>query len=154
MPDEENTCKFTLFSGSVENKLDSQHRVAVPADWRNENPGGVFVLMPGRDKTLQLYTPSVYQEKFKSKLQSISPVNASEQNKLRFLYSSTHKLQCDKQGRIQIPQKLCDYAHLKMNETVAFIGSGDFGQLMDGERWKAEEAAMLSMGDGFLDILE
>ena len=72
--------------------------------------------------------------------------------KLRQLGARTFKLQCDKQGRIQIPQILMDFARLK--DTVAFIASGNFGQIMDGARWKSEFEAFNETGDSFLDVLD
>ena len=45
-----------------------------------------------------------------------------------------------------------DFAQLK--DSVAFIGSGNFGQIMDGARWKAEFEAFNETGDSFLDVLD
>ncbi len=149
--DTKTTSTFCILSGSCEYKLDSQHRVAVPSDWRSQTPTGCFVLIPGRDQTLQLYTEEVYNERIGAKLNSLSPSNPVDLKKLRQLGARTFKLQCDKQGRIQIPQILMNYANLK--DTVAFIASGDFGQIMDGARWKAEFEDFNEAGDSFLDVL-
>ena len=149
--DTKTTSNFCILSGNCEYKLDSQHRVAVPSDWRSQSPTGCFVLIPGRDRTLQLYTEEVYQERIGNKLKKLSPSNADDLKKLRMLGAMTHKLQCDKQGRIQIPKDLMDYANLKDN--VAFIASSDFGQIMDGDRWRAELEARDEAGDSFLDVL-
>ena len=142
---------FCILSGCCEYKLDSQRRVAVPADWRTQSPTGCFVLIPGRDQTLQLYTEEVYNERIGSKLNALSPSNPADLKKLRMLGALTFKQQCDKQGRIQIPKELMDYAKLKDN--VAFIASGNFGQIMDGSRWRAELEARNEAGDSFLDVL-
>ena len=143
---------FCILSGNCEYKLDSQHRVAVPSDWRSQSPSGCFVLIPGRDQTLQLYTEEVYNDRIGSRLKKLSTSNAADLKKLRMLGALTHKLQCDKQGRIQIPKDLMDYAKLKDN--VAFIASSDFGQIMDGARWRAEFEALNEAGDSFLDVLD
>jgi len=145
------TSNLCILSGSFEYKLDSQNRVAVPSDWRKQSPTGCFVLIPGRDQTLQLYTKEVYDARIGSKLNSLSPSNPDDLRKLRQLGARTFNLQCDKQGRIQIPQILMNFAQLK--DTVAFIASGNFGQIMDGGRWKAEFEAFNETGDSFLDVL-
>lgn len=150
--DTKSTSSFCILSGCCEYKLDVQHRVAVPSDWRSQSPTGCFVLMPGRDRTLQLYTEEVYNERIGAKLNALSPSNKEDLMKLRQLGARTFKLQCDKQGRIQIPQILMDFAQLK--DTVAFIASSDFGQIMDGARWKAEFEAFNETGDSFLDVLD
>ena len=146
------TSSFCILSGNCEYKLDNQRRVAVPSDWRSQSPTGCFVLIPGREQTLQLYTEEVYQERIGAKLKKLSPSNSADLKKLRMLGAMTHKLQCDKQGRIQIPKDLMDYAKLKDN--VAFIASSDFGQIMDGDRWRAELEARNEAGDSFLDVLD
>ena len=150
--DTKTTSNFCILSGSCEYKLDSQHRVAVPSDWRKQSPSGCFVLIPGRDQTLQLYTEEVYNERIGAKLNSLSPSNPADLKKLRQLGARTFHLQCDKQGRIQIPPILMDFAQLK--ESVAFIASGNFGQIMDGTRWKAVFEAFNETGDSFLDVLD
>ena len=150
--DTNTTSNICILSGSFEYKLDSQNRVAVPADWRKQSPSGWFVLIPGRDQTLQLYTEEIYSERIGAKLKKLSTSNAADLKKLRMLGAMTHKLQCDKQGRIQIPKDLMEYAKIKDN--VAFIASGNFGQIMDGARWKAEFEAFNETGDSFLDVLD
>ena len=150
--DTNTTSNFCILSGNCEYKLDSQNRVAVPSDWRKQSPTGCFVLIPGRDQTLQLYTEEVYNERIGKKLNALSPSNPADLKKLRQLGARTFKLQCDKQGRIQIPQMLMDFANLK--DSVAFIASGNFGQIMDGARWKAEFEAFNETGDSFLDVLD
>ncbi|MBP5585003.1 MAG: hypothetical protein J6Y92_01470 [Lentisphaeria bacterium] len=150
--DTNSTSNFCILSGHCEYKLDSQHRVAVPSDWRSQSPTGCFVLIPGRDQTLQLYTEEIYNERIGAKLKKLSTSNAADLRKLRMLGAMTHKLQCDKQGRIQIPKDLMEYAKIKDN--VAFIASSDFGQIMDGARWRAELEAQNEAGDSFLDVLD
>ena len=150
--DTNTTSNICILSGSFEYKLDSQNRVAVPADWRKQSPSGWFVLIPGRDQTLQLYTKEVYNDRIGAKLNSLSPSNPADLKKLRQMGARTFNLQCDKQGRIQIPQILMDFAQLK--SSVAFIASGNFGQIMDGARWKDEFEAFNETGDSFLDVLD
>ena len=153
MPNDTNpTSNLCVLSGSFEYKLDSQNRVAVPSEWRKQSPTGCFVLIPGRDQTLQLYTKEVYNDRIGAKLNSLSPSNPADLKKLRQMGARTFNLQCDKQGRIQIPPILMEFAQLK--SSVAFIASGNFGQIMDGARWKAEFEAFNETGDSFLDVLD
>ena len=142
---------FCGMSWEFERKLDSQNRFAVPQEWRSENADGIFILIPGKDATLQLYTSSVFDERIMSKLKKLSPGNPDDLRKLRQLGSQIQKCECDKQGRIQISQKLMNVA--KLGERLALIGSGDFGQIMDADRWEAEKKLQEGSGDDFLDIL-
>lgn len=143
--------KFCRMSWEFERKLDNQNRFAVPSEWRDDNADGIFILIPGKDATLQLYPNAVFEERIMSRLKKLSPGNPDDLRKLRYLGSQIQRCECDKQGRIQISQKLLDFA--KLNERIALIGSGDFAQIMCADRWDAEKQMQGDSGDDFLDIL-
>ncbi len=131
--------------------MDVQKRVSIPSEWRNESGSTSFMLIPGKDHTLQLYAPDVFEEQIMSKLKRISRTDAESLKKLRNLGSYTFTCDCDKQGRIQLPAKLIAYAEL--GKRIALIGSGDFAQIMSAERWEAEVAEHNLNDDSFLDLL-
>jgi len=138
-------CRDFVFS------IDAQGRVAIPADWRANGSQNVFMLIPGKEATLQLYPDTVFQERIMPKLKALSAANPDDLRKLRTLGSNIFTCECDKQGRIQLPAKLIEFAHL--GKRAALIGSGDFGQIMSAERWEEEQKAQAISGDSFLDIL-
>ena len=146
-----NSGKFCRMSWEFERKLDNQNRFAVPSEWRDDNTDGVFILIPGKDSTLQLYPNAIFEERIMSRLKQLSPGNPDDLRKLRYLGSQIQKCECDKQGRIQISQKLLNFA--KLDERIALIGSGDFAQIMCAERWEREKQLQDNSGDDFLDIL-
>lgn len=131
--------------------IDTQGRVAIPAEWRENGRQNVFMLIPGKEATLQLYPVAVFSERIMPKLKALSAANPDDLRKLRTLGSNIYKCECDKQGRIQLPAKLIEFAHL--GKRAALIGSGDFGQIMSAERWEAEQKNQEMSGDSFLDIL-
>lgn len=131
-------------------KLDGQNRMAIPSDWRGSG-SGIFMLIPGKESTLQIYPESVFNERILSKLKKLSPANPDDLRKLRQLGSQIFTCECDRQGRIQLPLKLVEYAHL--DGRAALIGSGDFGQIMNAARWEEEQKSQTLSGDAFLDIL-
>ena len=94
MPNDTNpTSNLCVLSGSFEYKLDSQNRVAVPSEWRKQSPTGCFVLIPGRDQTLQLYTKEVYNDRIGARLNALSPSNPADLKKLRQIGARTFNLQ-------------------------------------------------------------
>ena len=131
-------------------KIDSQRRVPIPSDWRGESPDGVFFIIPGKESTLQLYPSNVFKDKIMPKLSRLSPANPDDLRKLRQLGSQILKCSCDKQGRIQLTPSLMSHAHL--TDSLAWIGSLDFAQGMDGSRWESEKNAK-NESDNFLDII-
>lgn len=150
MPDTPETAKVeACLSRDFVFSLDAQRRVAIPSEWRSA--GGCFMLIPGKESTLQLYPAAVFNERILSKFKKLSPANPDDLRKLRQLGSLIFRCDCDKQGRIQLPLKLVEYANL--GKRAALIGSGDFGQIMNAERWENEQKTQTLSGDAFLDIL-
>ncbi len=138
-------CRDFVFS------MDGQGRIAVPADWRGNSCR--FVIIPGKDATLQMYPAEVFQERILPKFKKLSPTNANDLAKLRELGSIMLKCTCDKQGRIQLTPGLIQ--HAKLDKRVALVGSVDFVQILSAERWEAEQQArnQNSSDEAFLDIL-
>ena len=131
--------------------IDAQGRVAIPATWRKTDTKSVFMLIPGKERTLQLYPAEVFSERILPKMKALSAANPDELRKLRQLGSQIFTCECDKQGRIQLPAKLQEYAGLQ--KRAALIGSGDFAQIMTADRWEEEQKAQAALSDSFLDIL-
>jgi len=81
----ENSELYNIMCWEFERKLDSQSRFAVPSEWRSGQDAEVYVLIPGKDHTLQMYTNAVFQERFMEKFKSLSPAKADEAKKIRQL---------------------------------------------------------------------
>lgn len=141
---------FNCMSNDFVFKIDSQRRVAVPSEWREDSPDGIFVVIPGKESTLQLYPSKTFQEKIMPKLAKLSPANPDDLRKLRRLGSQMLKCHCDKQGRIQLTAELMTHANL--TDTLAWVGALDFAQGMDGARWKLEKEQS-NDSENFLDII-
>ena len=135
-----------------EYKLDTQRRIAVPAEWRAENPCGIFMMIPARDNMIQMYPDEVFTKKFAEKLAKLSMGSAEDMRKARDFGANVYKCVCDSQGRIQMPKELLAWG--KVDSRLAMIGAGDFAQLMSAERREAEKAQAQAAGEpSFLDIL-
>jgi len=120
------------FLGVYEHSLDPQRRLAIPSLWRN--PGeNRFVLLPGRNKILQLIPYASFRENFLAKASKVSFANAGGSQALALLGSRAVDCICDKQGRIQMPQKLIDYAEIK--DAATLVGSVTTIQLWAQDRW-------------------
>ena len=150
----ENSGKTQLLFEDYVFSIDAQGRIAVPAEWRTLS--SKFMLIPGKDATLQLYPAATFEEQIMPKLRQISatdPVALKMRRRLmrRQLGKLVCSCVCDKQGRIQISAKLLDFAGLE--KRVALIGSGEFAQIMPAERWEAEQREEDFKSEDFLDIL-
>ena len=143
---------YRLFR-EFEYKLDTQRRIAVPAEWRAENPCGVFLLIPAREHIIHMYPDEVFTAKFAEKLSKLAAGDAAAMRKARDFGAHVFKCVCDSQGRIQLPKELQDWGEVQSR--LAMIGTGDFVQMMSAERRDAEKARAMPEGKDpdFLDIL-
>lgn len=144
----ETSATLSLFRDYVFS-IDAQGRVAVPADWRAGST--TFMLIPGKEATLQLYPETTFNEQIMPKLRQISATDPVALKMRRQLGKLVCTCVCDKQGRIQISPELLKFASL--GKRAALIGSGDFAQIMTAERWEAEQREDAFAGEDFLDIL-
>ena len=69
----------------------------------------------------------------------------SKARALRPLFSNAVKCEPDSQGRILIPQKLRDYAHLKKD--VSVIGVSSRAEIWDSATWQELERQELESGN-------
>lgn len=121
----------SMFIGQFEYAIDTKKRVFLPAKFRSGNKS--FILTKGLDQSLYLYNSAEWQKVLR-KLEELSLPNKIQQRAFkRVLLSGAHKIAPDNQGRILIPQALCDYAGIK-NE-VMIIGVGNRIEVWNRKNW-------------------
>jgi len=121
----------SFFFGEFEYALDSQRRVAIPCNWRKEKNASFF-LLPGRHNALQLIPFGTFRETL-MKFKKISFADPSASLAFARLGAIGQECECDKQGRIQIPQKLIEQSGLK--NQVVMIGAVTTIQIWSKENW-------------------
>jgi len=139
-----------VFLGEFEHSLDTQRRIAIPSAWRSKNGENRFVVVPGRNKILQMIPFVTFKENFLDKAKKVSPASAEGTLALARFASKAQECRCDKQGRIQINQSLLDYAGLTGN--VMLIGAVWQAQLWDVNEWKLNQSN--AGADDYFDELE
>ena len=121
-----------MFFGSYRHTLDSKKRVIVPARLREalgqETEGLVFYITPGMDKCLYLYPEPAFNE-FTQELGFGLLIDKKRRETFRAFFANSARRVCDKQGRVQIPEELLEYAGLRGE--VVFLGFKDRIELWD-----------------------
>ena len=110
------------FTGEYYNTLDSKNRLSIPAKFRKAlNPinDRTFVLTRGFDKCLLLYPVNEWN-KVEEQLSFLSSMKGRHRDFVRSIVRYATYLQYDSQGRILMPENLCDFAGIK--KEVAVIG--------------------------------
>lgn len=121
-----------MFWGEHSHQLDSKGRLIVPARYRvllTDNA----ILTRGLDHNLVIY-PEATWHTVTDQLNQIPITHPTGRALRRLLFSGAMELAPDKQGRINIPNYLLDYASIE--ETVLLVGMETFIELWEPEHWR------------------
>ncbi|WLR52240.1 division/cell wall cluster transcriptional repressor MraZ [Bacillus tianshenii] len=136
-----------MFIGEFHHNIDQKGRLTIPVKFR-EQLDGPFIVTRGLDQCLFGYPMDEWKE-LELKLKSLPMTKKDARMFTRFFFSGAAEVEIDKQGRINIPAPLRDYAGLE-KEFMLIGVSGRF-EIWSGERWNAY---MEESEDSFADIAE
>lgn len=123
-----------MFSGRFDHATDEKGRVSIPARFREvlqrDGHEGLFITNWAyqKERCLALFPPSQWTRLI-GKISQHGSLDPSTQTLQMFLVGGAHEVQVDRQGRILIPPKLREYAHL--DREVTFSALTDHFQLWD-----------------------
>jgi len=121
-----------MFIGEYQHSVDQKGRVAIPAKFRATLKKGA-VVTKGLDKCLFLY-PKKDWEELAAKLASL-PISQKDARAFgRLMLAGAMDVDIDKQGRINLPGYLRDYANVKNNAVVA--GLYNRLEIWNSKDWK------------------
>ncbi|MCX8074832.1 MAG: division/cell wall cluster transcriptional repressor MraZ [Clostridia bacterium] len=121
-----------MLLGEYNHNLDEKGRVSVPSKFRDDL-GASFIVTKGLDNCLFAYSKEEWQT-FETKLKALPLTNINARNFIRFFFAGATECEIDKQGRINIPQNLREYAGLKKDLTI--IGVSTRVEIWDKEKWE------------------
>ena len=110
-----------MLIGEYHHNIDEKGRLIIPSKFRDEI-GKEFIITRGLDGCLFIYSKSVW-EKIVSKLQTLPFTKKDARTFNRFFLSSATVCEFDRQGRINIPSNLINYANIQKECTI--IGVND-----------------------------
>ncbi len=110
-----------------ERKLDDKRRLTIPAELRDEFASGV-VITRGFANYLHLYTKSVWDELVEPALQGNILDEATADQNVQFRMGKVQEQLDGKQGRIQLPGHLCEYAGI--GREVVAVRAGRYWRVM------------------------
>ncbi|NMB24332.1 MAG: division/cell wall cluster transcriptional repressor MraZ [Firmicutes bacterium] len=128
-----------MFMGEWQHTIDAKGRLIIPARFR-EQLGERFVVTRGLDHCLFVY-PIEEWAILEEKLKSLPLTQGDARRFVRFLFSGASECELDKQGRINIPNNLREYACLDRDAVV--IGVSNRVEIWAHELWQTyvEEAS-------------
>ncbi len=131
-----------MFTGTYNHVIDHSNRLAIPSILRKcideKKDGTGFYITPGLGKCLAIYHQLQFSELTK-KLKQLEFTNRKARNFQRLFFSkSSGRIECDKQGRIIIPQKLKEHADLE--KEVVIVGVNEKIEVWDLQHWNEFES--------------
>lgn len=136
-----------MFMGEYQHSLDAKGRLIIPAKFREELGEGA-VITRGLDNCLFLF-PRTEWEILEGKLKTLPLTKAGARQFVRFLFSGATECELDKQGRINLPANLRDYAGIDKDAVV--IGVSSRIEIWSRENW---EGYVQVAEESFADIAE
>lgn len=133
--------------GEYKHNLDTKGRIIVPSKFR-ELLDEQFVITRGLDRCLFAYTDDEWS-RIEEKLKTLPLTKKDARKFTRLFFSGATNVEIDKQGRINIPQNLREYAGLSKDCTV--IGVSSRIEIWDSSSW---EDFYTESEDNFEDIAE
>ena len=122
-----------IFSGEYTHAVDAQRRLSIPRTWRGEE-GLSFYLFPSSQKMLRLLSSYVVQGLCdKLDAQSSSFTNVKVEQLKAAIFRQMNEVQCDKQGRIQLPSTMKSKAEI--GSEAVLVAAGSTAQIWSKEGW-------------------
>lgn len=121
-----------MFIGEYRHNIDEKGRLALPAKFRGKLAGGV-VITKGLESSLVIYTTEEW-EKIAPKLSDLPYTQANARAFSRLILSGACDCELDRQGRINIPGNLREYAKLKTNAVI--VGVYSRIEVWDAREWE------------------
>ncbi len=142
-----------MLIGEYHHNIDEKGRLIIPSKFRDEI-GSEFIVTRGLDGCLFIYSKSQW-EKIVSKLQTLPFTKKDARTFNRFFLSSATVCEFDKQGRINIPSNLINYASIQkectiigVNDRLEVWASDKFDALIE-ENTSAIEGVAENLFEGF-----
>jgi MraZ protein len=120
-----------VFVGTFEHSLDDKGRVVLPSTFRSHLADKGFISQ--LDSCLGLWTDDGFAEVAERLTEKIRDGQAP-QEAMRAFAANAHEVRPDSQGRITIPQRLREFAHLERE--VVVIGAIGRIEIWDAPRWQ------------------
>jgi MraZ protein len=119
-----------VFVGTFEHSLDDKGRVVLPSTFRSHLADKGFLSQ--YDTCLGLWTEEGFGDVAQRLTDKIRAGQAPPEA-MRAFAANAHEVRPDSQGRITVPQRLRDFAHLERD--VVVIGAIDRIEIWDAGRW-------------------
>ena len=143
--------EYTMLSGEYRHSIDTKGRMIIPSKFREEL-GNNFIVTKGLEGCLFVYSITNF-EKIVERLRKLPFMKQEVRMFMRLFLAGARELEFDKQGRINIPNSLLEYAKIK--KECVIIGVLDRLEIWNEELYqKTVDDNYESFGDIAESIIE
>lgn len=121
-----------MFMGEYQHSIDDKGRLIIPAKFRDQL-GANFIATRGLDNCLFVY-PSDEWAILEQKLKSLPLMKSDARAFTRFFFSGATECELDKQGRVNIPPHLREYA--KLEKECMVLGVSNRVEVWSKSSWE------------------
>ncbi len=121
-----------MFVGVHERQLDPKGRLALPAAFRPRLEPRCYLAF-GQDKCVDVLTAEAFESVATEAMEKVRR-GEMDRNQMRALASNTIEVTIDAQGRINLEEKLREYAGLSLNSKVIVTGAFDRVEIWEPTR--------------------
>jgi MraZ protein len=121
-----------MFIGEYKHNIDEKGRLALPAKFRGKLSDGV-VVTKGLDNALVVYTKEEW-DRIASDISKMPYTKENARAFSRMMLAGASDCKLDRQGRVNIPQNLREFANLKTN--VIVVGVYSRIEVWDIKEWE------------------
>jgi len=125
-----------MFYGEHEHSIDRKGRLIIPSKFREvskEHYVERFFVTRGLDTCLFVFTEDEWRKQ-ESRFKSLSFTSAEARHFNRLYFSGACEVNCDRQGRILIPEYLKEFANIKRDVTI--VGVSNRIEIWSKESWQ------------------
>lgn len=121
-----------MFMGEYQHSIDDKGRMIIPAKFR-DLLGTSFVVTRGLDQCLFIY-PMQEWEVLEQKLKALPLMKSDARAFTRFFFSGATECEWDKQGRVNLPGNLRQYA--KLEKDCVVLGVSNRVEIWSKDTWE------------------
>lgn len=128
------------FVGEFRHNRDDKGRLTIPAAWRPDlsSAENRFLALPSPSGCITVYPPKMI-EQLEARISQISMGDLEGQRAIEALMSMAHSFSCDKQGRIQLSEKLLQ--HGQIAKEAVLLGKLSTFSIYGAAAYEAMQAA-------------
>lgn len=121
-----------MFMGEYQHSIDDKGRMIIPAKFR-DLLGTSFVVTRGLDQCLFIYPMQEWQV-LEQKLKALPLMKSDARAFTRFFFSGATECEWDKQGRVNLPANLRQYA--KLEKDCVVLGVSNRVEIWSKDTWE------------------